>query len=616
MSRVLTKHAVQQCSEALATESGHLPEVLDALPAAVYLTDKAGRITFYNEAAATLWGCRPTIGSAEWCGSWRLYWPDGTPLPHDQCPMAMALKEERAINGMEAAAERPDGTRVPFLAFPRPLRDDKGAIVGAINMLVDVSERKRIEVQARDAEERFRRLFETAPMAVFVCDKNAVIQDFNAQAVELWGRAPVRGVEKHCGSVKLWLPDGTHLPHEQSPLRDVLSTGIPVRDVEVTIERPDGSLLPVLVNFAPLWDANEEIAGAITSFVDISGRKSIEEAAQRLASIVESSDDAIISKDLNGIIKTWNTAAERLFGYLAEEIVGKSVTTLIPPERENEEPAILERLARGERIDHYETVRRRKDGTLIDVSLTVSPVRDRAGKIIGASKIVRDIAERKRKETQIALLMREVDHRSKNLLALVQAVVHLSKGDTPEAIKASIAGRVQALSNAHSLLAQSRWEGAELDRLVKEELAPYLKDGDSQARVCGPHLMLEPDTGQSIAVVLHELATNAVKYGALSVSTGNVRVEWSQAANNRLAIRWTETGGPPVKAPSRQGFGTRVIDQMIRSQLKGEIRFDWRRDGLACEIGIPREALAATHRAGVARMVKRDPERSDRAEPA
>ncbi len=588
MSRVLAKHVVQKCNEALATESGHLPdEVLNALPAAVYLTDKAGRITFYNEAAATLWGCRPTIGTAEWCGSWRLYWPDGTPLPHDQCPMAMALKEERAINGMEAAAERPDGTRIPFLAFPQPLRDDKGTVVGAINMLVDISERKRIEVQAHEAEERFRRLFSTAPMAVFVCDKDAVIVDFNEQAVELWGREPVRGVEKHCGSVKLWLPDGTHLPHEQSPIRSVLSTGIPVRNVEVSIERPDGSLLPVLVNFAPLWNADEAITGAITSFVDISERKGVEEAAQRLASIVESSDDAIVSKDLSGIIKTWNTAAERLFGYLAEEVVGKSITILIPPDRENEEPAILERLSRGERIDHYETIRRRKDGTLIDVSLTVSPVRNRAGKVIGASKIVRDITERKRKEAQIALLTREVDHRSKNLLTLVQAAVHLSNGDTPEAIKDSITGRIQALSNAHSLLTQSRWEGAELDRLVKEELAPYLKDGAAQARVCGPHIMLEPEAAQSIAVALHELTTNAVKYGSLSTPSGGVRVSW-RIANNRLAICWTETGGPPVKAPSRHGFGTRVVDQMIRLQLKGEVRFDWRNVGVVCEINIPR----------------------------
>ena len=593
MSKVLTNHLLQQFDEALAFESGALQRLLDALPTAVYLTDKAGRITFYNEAAAVLWGYRPTIGSAEWCGSWRLSWPDGTPLPHNQCPMAMALKEERAIDGMEAAAERPDGSRIPFLAFPRPLRDSTGAFVGAINMLIDISERKRIEELTQESQERFRKLFSSAPMAVFVCDRDAVIQDFNEQAVELWGREPVRGVEKHCGSVKLWLPDGTHLPHEQSPLREVLSTGVPVRNVEVSIERPDGSLLPVLVNFAPLWNAGEEIVGAITSFVDISERKIVEEAAQRLAAIVESSEDAIVSKDLTGVIRTWNKGAERLFGYLAEEVIGKSVTILIPPDREDEEPAILKRLQLGERIDHYETIRRRKDGTLFDVSLTVSPVRNKAGKVIGASKIARDITDRKHKEAQIALLTREVDHRSKNLLALVQATVNLSKGDTAEAVKASIGGRIQALSNAHSLLSQTRWEGAALDRLVREELAPYLKEGDWQARVCGPNQMLDPDTAQSIAVALHELTTNAVKYGGLSVPTGNVAVTW-RVAGDQLIISWTESGGPPVKTPSRQGFGTRVLDQIISCQLKGSIRFDWRREGLVCEISVPSRVTGGT----------------------
>src|SRR5262249_20447815 len=118
-------------------------ELLRALPAAIYTIDAQGRITFFNAAAAALWGCEPNLGSASWCGSWRLYWPDGTPLPHDQCPMAIALREERIINGMEAAAERPDGTRVPFMAFPSPLRDPSGRIVGAVSMLVDLSERRR-----------------------------------------------------------------------------------------------------------------------------------------------------------------------------------------------------------------------------------------------------------------------------------------------------------------------------------------------------------------------------------------------------------------------------------------------------------------------------------------
>ena len=137
---------VRQRNLALDAESEkRLHELLHALPAAVYTTDAAGRITFYNEAAAALWGSRPKLDSDQWCGSWRLFWPDGTPLPHDQCPMAIALREGRPINGMEAVAERPDGTRVPFMAFPSPLRDAADEIVGGVNMLVDITERKHAD---------------------------------------------------------------------------------------------------------------------------------------------------------------------------------------------------------------------------------------------------------------------------------------------------------------------------------------------------------------------------------------------------------------------------------------------------------------------------------------
>jgi PAS domain S-box-containing protein len=122
-------------------------ELLDALPAAVYTTDAAGRITYYNEAAADLWGHRPALGSSEWCGSWKLFWPDGTPLPHDECPMAVALREGRVVRGMEAAAERPDGSRVPFIPYPTPIHDETGKLVGAVNMLVNITDRKRAEEQ-------------------------------------------------------------------------------------------------------------------------------------------------------------------------------------------------------------------------------------------------------------------------------------------------------------------------------------------------------------------------------------------------------------------------------------------------------------------------------------
>jgi len=320
--------------QALGLGGTHLEDLIQALPAAIYTTDADGRITFFNNAAAELWGCRPELGTSEFCGSWKLYWPDGSSMPHGQCPMALALKERREVRGMEAVAERPDGTRVHFVPYPTPLYDDAGVLVGAVNMLIDISDRKRADMHG-----------------------------------------------------------------------------------------------------------------------------------QRLASIVESSDDAIVSKDLDGTITSWNRGAERLFGYKAEEIIGKSVTILIPSDRLDEEPQIIERVRRGERIDHYDTVRRRKDGSLIDISLTVSPIRDADGRIIGASKISRDITERKRAHEQQNLLVNEMKHRIKNSLATIQAIATQTLNQHPKERDAFIA-RVHALDNAHDLLTSATWQTASLEALV------------------------------------------------------------------------------------------------------------------------------------------------------
>lgn len=160
-------------------------ELLDALPAAVYTTDAAGRITYFNEAAADLWGHRPALGSSEWCGSWKLFWPDGTPLPHAECPMAIALTEDRAVRGMEAIAERPDGTRVPFLPYPTPLHDRSGKLIGAVNMLVDITERKRAEDQqallVRELHHRVKNTLATVQAIIGSTARSAqTIDDFKA----------------------------------------------------------------------------------------------------------------------------------------------------------------------------------------------------------------------------------------------------------------------------------------------------------------------------------------------------------------------------------------------------------------------------------------------------
>jgi PAS domain S-box-containing protein len=315
----------------------------------------------------------------------------------------------------------------------------------------------------------------------------------------------------------------------------------------------------------------------------------LEQKLRWLASVVEYGDDAIISKNLDGIITSWNKGAERIFCYPAEEVIGKSVTILVPPERRYEEDVIVERIRCGDRVDHFETVRRGKTGNLIDISLTISPVRDASGTVVGASTIARDITERKQSEAQVLVLAREAEHRAKNVLAKVKAMVHLSRSDTLDGLKEAIEGRIEALANVHSLFVRSRWMGAELGSLIKQELSPYSRNGQMRTLIDGPAIMLKPDLAQTIGVALHELATNAAKYGALSVATGRVRVEWSRSAdaNGRLVLRWTEVGGPPVKPPTRKGFGTHVMEVMIRSHGKGDVQLDWHPEGLVCEIALP-----------------------------
>src|ERR1700750_2959910 len=269
----------------------------------------------------------------------------------------------------------------------------------------------------------------------------------------------------------------------------------------------------------------------------------------------------------------------------AREAIGQPITLVIPADRQSEEREILTRIRRGERIDHFETIRQRKDGGLIAVSLTISPVKDASGKITGASKIARDITEQKRNHEQINVLAREAEHRSKNILSNVQAIVNLSQSDTPEGLKRAISGRIQAMSNVHSLFVQARWIGAEVSAIAKQELAPYLDEHEARVRMEGLETVLEPTAAQAVAVVLHELATNASKYGALSDAKGRVRLTWARSDDGQLTLRWTELGGPRVNKPERKGFGSRLIEETI-SQLGGNARFDWRSEGLVCEIAI------------------------------
>jgi PAS domain S-box-containing protein len=243
-------------------------------------------------------------------------------------------------------------------------------------------------------------------------------------------------------------------------------------------------------------------------------------------------------------------------------------------------------LRTGVSVREQEVHIERPDGLRGVALVDIEAIKDSDGNIVGAVNCFQDITDRKRSEAQIVNLAHEAEHRTKNILSTVLATVRLSHSARSDDLKQLIEGRINALAKVHGLFVQSRWTGAELHTLVTQELSPYSGATGGRVRIDGPSLMLEPNTAQTIAISLHELATNAAKYGSLSAADGRVEIAWSRGADRRLSLRWIEFGGPTVSPPTHRGFGTRVMENIV-GQLGGEVHFDWRDQGLTCEIALP-----------------------------
>jgi two-component system, chemotaxis family, CheB/CheR fusion protein len=359
------------------------------------------------------------------------------------------------------------------------------------------------------------------------------------------------------------------------------TVGVLEREVRLST---DGKMA-FLLRIRPYRTVDNRLDGVVITFIDITEVKRAQEVGDRLASIVESSNDAIVSKDLNGIITSWNRGAQQLFGYAAEEVIGKSISILIPADRENEEPGILDRIRRGERVERYETIRRRKDGALVDITLTVSPIRNADGKIIGASKIAHDISERRRAEQRLQTVMRELSHRSKNLLSVIQAMAQQTARLSPsiESFMDRFTARIQGLSSSHDLLVNQDWRGAVLEELVQQQLLAFASGDGGRVKIQGPSVIVSPNAAQTIGLALHELATNASKYGALSRPDGRVVVQWKiEPANEvpRFRMSWRERGGPPVEAPKESGFGRLLIERLTAEKLDATVLLTFESEGV------------------------------------
>ncbi|MGH7241856.1 MAG: CheR family methyltransferase [Phycisphaerales bacterium] len=364
---------------------------------------------------------------------------------------------------------------------------------------------------------------------------------------------------------------------------EVLRTLVPR---ETQIRATDGR--SYLRRVLPYRTDQDRIDGVVITFVDVTERASIDEARARLGAIVDSSEDAIVSKTLEGIITSWNGAAVRLFGYSEQEAIGRSINMIIPDDRMPEEISILDRIRHGHRVDHFETERVGKGGKRVNIDVAVSPVKDSNGRIIGASKIARDISQRKAAEEHQRMLVAELDHRVKNTLAVVTSLATqtIATSQGFDDFAPAFEGRIQALSGAHKLLSQRMWKGTTLAELIEQVVHPLCRER-RQCLSGESEVLLPARAALSLSLMLHELATNASKYGALSTSEGTVQMTWNlktEGARQTLHFTWTEMSGPTVTPPTKAGFGSTLLRRCVEYEFQGKTTIEFLPEGLRCTI--------------------------------
>ncbi|KLK93526.1 hypothetical protein AA309_08940 [Microvirga vignae] len=565
----------------LASETERQRRLFEQAPGFIAILRGPGHVfEFANQAYLRLVGNRDCIGRSareafpELAGQGFFEWLD----------QVYARGERVVAEDVPVRLQRAPGT-VPeerFLSFVyEPVCDAAGRVTGIFCEGHDVTDAHLAQMALRASEERLRRVLETEAVGVMFFNYEGTLIGANDVFLKITGWSRQEVESGNLDWRRMTPPEWVAASEAQ--MKDLAGTGR-IGPYEKEYLRKDGSRSWMLFAGRDLGD------GTIVEFaVDISARKQAEEAARRLAAIIESSDDAILSMDLTGAITSWNKGAERLYGYRAEEVIGQPVTLLIPEDRQDEETGILERTGRGDQIEHFETVRQCKDGHQVAISLTVSPVKDGHGRIIGASKIARDITERKRLEEQLLLVNRELHHRVKNTLATVQAVIASTarRAQTIAEFQQAVTERITSLARTHTLLIEQGHGGASLKGILDFELAPYDDGSGQRVRLAGPDVRLPSEIAVALGMAVHELTTNAAKYGAFSLPSGCVEVTWSveeRADGRKLNLAWQERGGPPVEKPERQGFGSVLLHRALGRQLGGEVETTFAPDGLQVRI--------------------------------
>src|SRR3569832_223628 len=449
-------------------------------------------------------------------------------------------------------------------------------------------------------------ILDVLPIATLVCGADGSIQQYNERAVEIWGRAPAAGQSHRdfVSGVKFFASDGT--PMRTSLVERVLTTGEPVRDTELRSERADGSEIYVAISVDPLRDARGDMVGVINCFLDITERRRMvaaleesrrvaREQEQRLAATDEHAASGITEIAPVGRLLRVNEATCAFLGRTRVDLLSTKLFTHTHPDDADPDRESFRKQVAGE-LQFYSIEKRlvRPDGREVWVSVRSSPVRAASGELLYVVRVVQDITERKLAERRQRLLIDELNHRVKNTLATVHSLAaQTARGEPlPAIFRERIEGRLNALSKAHKQLTERHWEHADLRDLLTASLAPYAATASNRIVLRGEDLVLRPRAVLTLAMVFHELTTNAAKYGALSVSGGRVEKAWrpveedgrAQHTNDR-----TEQAGPPVTAPARRGCGSRRIEGSIAAALGGSVRLTYAATGLTCALTMPLE---------------------------
>ncbi|TIX88152.1 PAS domain S-box protein [Rhizobium sp. P44RR-XXIV] len=536
-------------------------------------------VALYNDAYA------PTIGEKhpQALGrpareNWAELWDDLEPL------LRTVLNEGKTVVAKDRPfyIERHDYPETVYFDISySPVRDSDGKVLGVFCIVNETTERVRSEQALRESEERVSAIISQSATGIAQYELDGRFSLVNRRFCEIVGYSESELLDLRMQDITY--PDDQH--DTVQLFKAMLATGESF-EIEQRYVRKDGNLVWVTNSASGVRDRSAgRIRRAVSVVTDISERKRAQEVERRLAAIIASSDDAILSTDLDMMITSWNTGAERLYGHSVEQAIGHSVMMLVPDDRSDEEPAILAQIRAGQKVEPYETKRRRNDGKLVDVLLSVSPIYDTYGRIVGASKIAHDISAKKEAEHLQSVLAGELNHRVKNVLATVMAISRqtLGRDDVDKASVETFDARLASMARAHDLLIHGKWEEADLMAVINQALSPYPRE---RFEISGPAIKLAPRTVVSISLALHELATNAAKYGALSVPDGHVAIIWSSEVGetDRLKLRWQETGGPTVKPPTRKGFGSRLIENLLAAELNGKVKISYEPSGLICEV--------------------------------